>query len=206
MKLKACLLLLSVVPMLAMANPKYGQQINHLALKQGQDWTWANLAKTPKIKWQQKTPTKIPSANDYYIFGEMGIYGGLSATGTKSKPLYVSIGSGQSYEESEDGENVYKLYDLFNKSEIKEVRSNCTIREGSPAIFTGEYQYFYKWQKKGYRPLYVHERKNISGTFNGGISKNYNIVKDFNDFNHENLYEVTKMDNQGNDVTTCRML
>lgn len=190
MKLKSVILLLSLTPLMAMANPKYIQQVNHFTPKQGQDWTWSALSKTPKIKWASKTPKKNTTTKEYYIHGSLGKYGNVTITGTKAKPTYISINSGQTYKESEFGENVYQLHDLFNKSELKEIRSNCTQKADDTSM--GEYQHFYKWQKKGHRPLYVHEYRFVAGTFGGGIIKSYTIIKEFNDFNNSNLYEVQR--------------
>lgn len=60
-------------------------------------------------------------------------------------------------------------------------------------------------RKKGYQPLYLGVRRFQSGTFNGGIIMNYIIVKDFDLFNDESIYDLERYDVNG-DETICRIL
>lgn len=181
MKKQIIALALSIVSISAFAINKNTTQTDYLALKTGQDWTWQKIAQTPKIKWEQKIPKATTTPKLYSMNGDINKYTSLTAYGTKSQPNIVVIESSQSYKESEDGKDTYKVTDLFNKSELTPVKSNCTKKENQ--VNSGEYQFFYKWQKPGFQPLYVYEGKIVSGTFSGGISKEITIVKDFSDFN-----------------------
>lgn len=192
------------LPMAAMAKTSYHAQVNHFALKQGQEWSWGQVAKTPNIKWENKTPKNYGNSK-YSMGGSMGEWGGLSVTGTKSKPLIIHFNSSQTYSRSENGADVYTLHQLFKKTELTKLKSNCSVDENSGRMSVGEYQHFYRWQKKGYQPLYLGVRRFQSGTFNGGIIMNYIIVKDFDLFNDESIYDLERYDANG-DETICRIL
>lgn len=200
MKKLICTVALCALPMMAMAAPKYAAQVNHFALKKNQNWTWANLAKTPKVKWQNKTPKKNYSGM-YEITGSISKYGTLTAYGSRSMPEMIHISSSQLYRESENGKDVYKINQLFDKKELKEVKSNCTIPEESDD-FIHLYQKFYVWKKAGYEPLYVFEMGDEAGTASGGIMRDYFITKDFSNFNNE-YTGITMSNGFGAEHSTC---
>lgn len=200
------------LPMTVMAKATYSAQTNHFALKKGQDWSWAQVAKTPNIKWENKTPKNNGAwGTGYGVFGEMGEYGYLSVNGTKAKPTIIHFHSGQTYQSmAADDEFLYRLHDLFDESELTRLRSNCTVKRDSEMDELGsgyEYQYFYKWQKKGYKPLYLAVNDSGSENFSGGVIITYIIVQDFNSFNDKKLESVLTRheDSRGNNIT-CRIL
>lgn len=201
----AVILALLLTPTLAMAKANFYAQTSHFALKKGEEWSWDKVAKTPNIKWHNKKPQKNPSFSSYDVNGGMGKYGSLSASGSKAKPTIIQFSSSQAYAESENGANVYTLHQLFNKAELTKIKSNCSVDTNSNRMASGEYQHFYKWQKKGHQPLYVAVRRFEAGTFSGGIIMNYIIAKDFNNFNQEYIYDLERFDSNGDEIT-CRIL
>lgn len=139
---KIIVTVLLCLPMVAMAKTNYYTQTNHFALKKGQEWSWGQVAKTPNIKWENKTPKN--NEYGYGVNGQMGKYGSLSVNGTKTKPIIIRFRSSQTYPQDERLAGVYTLHQLFNKTELTKLKSNCSVNE----ISYGEYQHFYKWQKK----------------------------------------------------------
>lgn len=193
------------LPMVALAKTNYHTQVNHFALKKGQEWSWKSVAKTPNIKWQRKSPIKHSDLNYYYAYGDMGEWGDLTVSGSKNKPLIVEITSAQSYARSENGADVYGLYQLFKKSELTKLQSNCSVDENTDRMSVGEYQHFYKWQRQGYQPLYLGVRRFQAGSFSGGISMSYIIVKDFDLFNNQSVMGLERYDIDGNDIV-CHII
>ncbi|MGI3294660.1 hypothetical protein ACRPFF_00745 [Neisseria sp. SLRRB23] len=200
-------LTLFLFPILAMAKVNFYAQTNHFSLREGEEWSWEKTAKTPKIKWDNKKPKKDHyDSNRYYVWGTMGRYGTISAVGSKIKPIIVEFRSSQDYSESDIGVDVYTIDQLFNKKELTKVKSNCSVNANSGRMWPDEYQHFYKWHKKGFQPLYIAARKLVSGTFNGGITINYTIVDDFNNFNHEYAYGVERYFSSSSKEITCKIL
>lgn len=200
MKKLLCAVAICALPVMTMAAPKYATQVNHFALKKNQNWTWANLAKTPKVKWQNKTPKKNYDGV-YEITGSISKYGGLSVYGSRSTPETIHISSSQLYRESESGKDVYKINQLFDKKELTEIKSNCTIPEESDD-FIYLYQKFYVWKRAGHEPLYVFEKGDEAGTAGGGVMKDYFITKNFSNFNKS--YTQIEMSNGfGAEYSAC---
>lgn len=208
---KIIVTVLLCLPMVAMAKTNYYTQTNHFALKQGQEWSWGQVVKTPSIKWENKTPKNggYGYGGGYGVTGQMGKYGSLFVGGTAKKPSIIHFQSSQDYQSYANGDKLYKLHHLFNKLELTKLRSNCAIKRDPEYNEVGagaEYQNFYKWQKKGYQPLYLAVRELRSEGFGGGITMDYVIVKDFNLFNDSELVvDLTREDSQGNEIT-CRIL
>lgn len=181
--------------------PRFASITDSLALKPNAEWSWDTLASTPDIQdWEPKTPTKneyLPEDPSYYIWGGLDDHGGVSAYGTKDKPVLIKINSGQGVMEDETGSAVYKTEDLFRASELTRVKSNCDTDEDS--LFS---QQFYKWQKPGYQPLYVYA---ITDQANAGTSSDVGVAKSFDDFfnpDYSNaLIDLRALDAEHNDIT-----
>lgn len=199
-------LTLFLFPILAMAKVNFYAQTNHFSLREGEEWSWEKTAKTPKIKWDNKKPEKDHyDSNRYYVWGTMGRYGTISAVGSKIKPIIVEFESYQDYSESNIGVDVYTIDQLFNKKELTKVKSNCSVNANGGRMWRlVEYQHFYKWHKKGFQPLYIAARKLVPGTFNSGITINYTIVDDFNNFNHAD--GVERYFSSSSKEITCKIL
>ena len=173
---------------------------DHLALKEGEDWSWQALTKLPSIKeWHQKTPARNeydPNDPTYSIGASLSDYGGLSAYGDESHPHLIDIGSAQGVMDDEEGKEVYRLEDLFRVNELTQIRSNCETSADDLIS-----QQFYKWQKKGYQPLYVVA---IVDYANAGTSSGFAIAKDMNEFfdpiyNNSGI-DIHTYDKEGNDL------
>ena len=181
--------------------PRFANVTDYLALKSNTDWSWDSLANISAIKeWDPKIPTRdeyLPEQNGYYIWGELDDVGGMRIRGTKAQPGIITIGSGQSVMEDETGSKVYKVEDLFRKSELTRVKSNCDTGENE--LFS---QQFYKWQKPGYQPLYIYA---ITDSANAGTSSDVGIAKSFDVFFNseysDDLHHLNSFDNEGNSVT-----
>lgn len=181
--------------------PRFASITDSLALKPNAEWSWDTLANTPNIKdWDPKTPTKdeyLPEENGYYIWGELDDVGGMRIRGTRAQPEIITIGSGQSVMEDETGSKVYKIEDLFRESELTRVKSNCDTAESSLSS-----QYFYRWHKPGYQPLYVYS---ITDQANAGASSDVGIAKSFDIFfdseYSDDLHNLGSFDAEGNSVT-----
>ena len=181
--------------------PRFASITDSLALKPNAEWSWDTLANTPNIKdWDPKTPTKdeyLPEENSYYIWGELDDVGGMRIRGTRAQPEIITIGSGQSVMEDETGNKVYKIEDLFRANELTRVKSNCDTAESSLSS-----QYFYRWHKPGYQPLYVYS---ITDQANAGTSSDVGIAKSFDIFfdseYSDDLHNLGSFDAEGNSVT-----
>ena len=181
--------------------PRFASITDSLALKPNADWSWDTLASTPDIqKWYPKTPTKneyAPEDPSYSIWGGLDEHGGMAIYGTKAKPVLITIGSGQGVMEDETGSAVYKTEDLFRANELTRVKSNCDTAESSLSS-----QYFYRWHKPGYQPLYVYS---ITDQANAGTSSDVGIAKSFDIFfdseYSDDLHNLVSFDAEGNSVT-----
>ena len=177
---------------------KFAEITNYLALKPGQKWTWEQLAALPNVQeWRNKTPQKngyMPSDANYSINAGLTETGSMMAYGNKQQPKLVVLSSGQGVMEDEGLNGVYKLNDYFDQKDLTNIHSNCDV-EG---MFD---QKFYKWQKKGAKPLYVYQAI-MSG--NAGTTEEYGIAESLNEFfkpQYEDTYlERQSIDQNNNDV------
>lgn len=174
--------------------PKFAAMTDHLALKEGEDWSWQTLASMPKIQeWQQKL---IHDGASYYMAASFDDYNDFSAYGTEHQPKVIVFGSGQGYAESETLEKVSDLEHFFRPSELTRVKSNCDT--DTMGMFV---QQFYKWQKKGGQPLYLVEH--LEGG-NSGSTHRYAIAKSFDDFFDPDYNDaLPNLQNPNDDDAAC---
>ena len=173
---------------------KFAAITNYLALKPSQKWTWEQLANMPHIKeWQNKTP-KQDSYNvedkNYYIsadlVGSTGMHNFITY-GTQQQPRLITFGSSQAHEEDEWLEGIYKVTDFFDLNELVLINSNCEI--DNPTFK----QKFYKWQKKGFEPLYLYS---VYTSGSGGGNAEYGIAGSLDEF-FKPEYEPTTIQIRG---------
>ena len=179
--------------------PQFIAITDYLALKPNENWTWNKLAAIPYAKeWLEKTPVKNeyePEDPNYSINARLNETSSMSAYGNKSRPNIITLGSGQGITEDESLGGVYKLNDFFNQKDLTRIPSNCDV----DSLFT---QKFYKWEKKGFQPLYIYDAE-MSG--NSGSDREFGIAKSLEEFfkpvyEHVNL-ELQSVDNNNDDVT-----
>ena len=171
---------------------------DYIALKPNENWTWDKLAAIPYAKeWLEKTPVKNdyePEDPNYFINARLNETSSMSAYGTKSQPNIITLGSSQGVMDDSSLGGIYKLNDFFNQKDLTRIPSNCDV----DSLFT---QKFYKWEKKGFQPLYIYDAE-MSG--NSGSDREFGIAKSLEEFfkpmyEHVNL-ELQSIDNNNNDV------
>ena len=171
---------------------KFAEITDYLALKPGQKWTWEQLAALPNVQeWRNKTPQKneyMPSDPNYSINAGLTETGSMMAYGNKQQPKLFVLSSGQGVMEDEGLNGVYKLNDYFDQKDLTNIPSNCDV-EG---MFD---QKFYKWQKKGAKPLYIYQAI-MSG--NAGTTAEYGIAESLDEF-FQPQYEDTELQLQSVD-------
>lgn len=174
------------------ASAKFAEITNYLALKPDQKWTWEQLAALPNVQeWRNKTPQKngyMPSDPNYSINAGLTETGSMMAYGNKQQPKLVVLSSGQGVMEDEGLNGVYKLNDYFNQKDLTNIPSNCDV-EG---MFD---QKFYKWQKKGAKPLYIYQ---AIMSDNAGTTAEYGIAESLDEF-FKPQYEDTELQLQSVD-------
>ena len=173
---------------------------DYIALKPNENWTWDKLAAIPYAKeWLEKTPVKNeyePEDPNYFINARLNETSSMSAYGTKSQPNIITLGSSQGVMDDSSLGGIYKLNDFFNQKDLTRIPSNCDV----DSLFT---QKFYKWEKKGFQPLYIYDAE-MSG--NSGSDREFGIAKSLEEFfkpvyEHVNL-ELQSIDNN-NDSVIC---
>lgn len=178
--------------------PQFVAITDYIALKPNENWTWDKLAAIPYAKeWFEKTPVKNgyrPEDPNYSISASLNETSSMSAYGNKSRPNIITLGSSQGVMEDESLRGVYELNDFFNQKDLTRIPSNCDV----DSLFT---QKFYKWEKKGFQPLYIYDAE-MSG--NSGSDREFGIAKSLEEFfkpmyEHVNL-ELQSIDNNNNDV------
>ena len=171
---------------------------DYIALKPNENWTWDKLAAIPYAKeWLEKTPVKNeyePEDPNYFINARLNETSSMSAYGTKSQPNIITLGSSQGVMDDSSLGGIYELNDFFNQKDLTRIPSNCDV----DSLFT---QKFYKWEKKGFQPLYIYDAE-MSG--NSGSDREFGIAKSLEEFfkpmyEHVNL-ELQSIDNNNNDV------
>lgn len=178
--------------------PQFIAITDYIALKPNENWTWDKLAAIPYAKeWFEKTPVKNeyePEDPNYSINARLNETSSMAAYGTKSQPNIVTLGSGQGITEDESLGGVYKLSDFFSQNDLTRIPSNCDV----DSRFV---QKFYKWEKKGFQPLYIYDVTNPS---NSGAETEFGIAKNLEEFfkpQYENSYlEVQNMNNNYDEV------
>lgn len=156
--------------------PQFITITDYLALKPNENWTWDKLAALPNVQeWRVKSPIKEEGSSESSIYS---INAGLSDTswmnayGTKAQPNMVVLGSGQGVIEDSSLEGVYELSDFFNQQDLTRIPSNCDV----DSRFV---QKFYKWQKKGFQPLYMYD---VTMPGNSGSETELGIAKNLEEF------------------------
>ncbi|WP_201634342.1 WG repeat-containing protein [Psychrobacter immobilis] len=171
---------------------------DYIALKPNENWTWDKLAAIPYAKeWLEKTPVKNeyePEDPNYFINARLNETSSMSAYGTKSQPNIITLGSSQGVMDDSSLGGIYELNDFFNQKDLTRIPSNCDV----DSLFT---QKFYKWEKKGFQPLYIYDAE-MSG--NSGSDREFGIAKNLEEFfkpvyEHVNL-ELQSIDNNNDDV------
>ena len=179
--------------------PQFVAITDYLALKPNENWTWDKLTTLPNVQeWRVKSPIKEEGSSESSIYS---INAGLSDTswmgayGTKAQPNIVVLSSGQGITEDESLGGVYELKDFFNQSDLTRISSNCDV----DSRFV---QKFYKWEKKGFQPLYVYD---VTMPGNSGSETKFGISKSLQEFfkpEYEHSYlGLQSMDNNYDDVT-----
>lgn len=180
--------------------PQFIAITDYIALKPNENWTWDKLAAIPYAKeWLEKTPVKNdyePEDPNYFINARLNETSSMSAYGTKSQPNIITLGSSQGVMDDSSLGGIYKLNDFFNQKDLTRIPSNCDV----DSLFT---QKFYKWEKKGFQPLYIYDAE-MSG--NSGSDREFGIAKSLEEFfkpvyEHVNL-ELQSIDNN-NDSVIC---
>lgn len=179
--------------------PQFIAITDYLALKPNDNWTWDKLAAIPYAKeWLEKTPVKNeyePEDPNYSINARLNETSSMSAYGNKSRPNIITLGSSQGVMDDSSLGGIYELNDFFNQKDLTRIPSNCDV----DSLFT---QKFYKWEKKGFQPLYIYDAE-MSG--NSGSDREFGIAKSLEEFfkpvyEHVNL-ELQSVDNNNDDVT-----
>ena len=179
--------------------PQFVAITDYLALKPNENWTWDKLAAIPYAEeWLEKTPIKNeyePEDPNYFINARLNETSSMSAYGTKSQPNIITLGSGQGIMDDELLRGVYELNDFFNQKDLTRIPSNCDVDSGFV-------QKFYKWEKKGFQPLYIYDAI-MPG--NSGTSAEFGIAKSLEEFfkpEYEHLsLELQNMDANYDEVT-----
>ena len=158
--------------------PRFAKVTDYIALTLNNNWNWETLANTPDVKeWHNQIPVQdrySPEGFNYYINNSLDSYGGVFAQGSELQPNAITINSIQNAAEYKSASAVYELEDIFKKSELTRVKSNCD--EENDSLFSKR---FYKWQKEDRQPLYVYAIREEADT---GITTSYGIAKSFEDF------------------------
>ena len=156
--------------------PQFIAITDYLALKPNENWTWDKLAAIPNVQeWRVKSPIKQEGSSESSIYS---INAGLSdsswmgAYGTKAQPNMVVFSSGQGVMEDSSLGGVYELNDFFSQSDLTRISSNCDV----DSRFV---QKFYKWEKKGFQPLYVYD---VTMPSNSGGETEFGIAKNLEEF------------------------
>lgn len=180
--------------------PQFIAVTDYIALKPNENWTWDKLAAISYAKeWLEKTPVKNeyePEDPNYFINARLNETSSMSAYGTKSQPNIITLGSSQGVMDDSSLGGIYELNDFFNQKDLTRIPSNCDV----DSLFT---QKFYKWEKKGFQPLYIYDAE-MSG--NSGSDREFGIAKSLEEFfkpvyEHVNL-ELQSIDNN-NDSVIC---
>lgn len=178
--------------------PQFIAITDYIALKPNENWTWDKVAALPNVQeWLEKTPVKNeyePEDPNYSISARLNDTSSMAAYGTKSQPNIITLGSSQGVMEDESLRGVYELNDFFNQSDLTRIPSNCDV----DSRFV---QKFYKWEKKGFQPLYIYDVTNPS---NSGAETEFGIAKNLEEFfepEYEDSYlEVQNMNNNYDEV------
>lgn len=173
---------------------------DYLALKPNENWTWDKLAALPNVKeWRVKSPIKEEGSSEssiYSINAGLSDTSWMSAYGTKAQPNMVVLSSGQGVIEDSSLEGVYELSDFFNQQDLTRIPSNCDV----DSRFV---QKFYKWQKKGFQPLYVYD---VTMPGNSGSETEFGIAKNLEEFfkpEYEGSYLGLQSMNNNYDEVIC---
>lgn len=178
--------------------PQFIAITDYIALKPNENWTWDKLAAIPNVQeWLEKTPVKNeyePEDPNYSINARLNETSSMSAYGNKSRPNIITLGSSQGVMDDSSLGGIYELNDFFNQKDLTRIPSNCDV----DSLFT---QKFYKWEKKGFQPLYIYDAE-MSG--NSGSDREFGIAKNLEEFfkpvyEHVNL-ELQSIDNNNDDV------
>ena len=180
--------------------PQFIAITDYLALKPNENWTWDKLAAIPYAKeWFEKTPVKNeyqPEDPNYSINARLNETSSMAAYGTKSQPSIITLGSGQGVMDDELLRGVYELNDFFNQKDLTRIPSNCDVDSGFV-------QKFYKWEKKGFQPLYIYDAI-MPG--NSGTSAEFGIAKSLEEFfkpEYEHLSLELQNMNDNYDEVVC---
>ncbi|WP_201624539.1 WG repeat-containing protein [Psychrobacter immobilis] len=178
--------------------PQFVAITDYIALKPNENWTWDKVAALPNVQeWLEKTPVKNeyePEDPNYSINARLNETSSMAAYGTKSQPNIITLGSSQGVMDDSSLGGIYELNDFFNQKDLTRIPSNCDVN----SLFT---QKFYKWEKKGFQPLYIYDAE-MSG--NSGSDREFGIAKNLEEFfkpvyEHVNL-ELQSIDNNNDDV------
>ena len=178
--------------------PQFVAITDYIALKPNENWTWDKVAALPNVQeWLEKTPVKNeyePEDPNYSINARLNETSSMAAYGTKSQPNIITLGSSQGVMDDSSLGGIYELNDFFNQKDLTRIPSNCDV----DSLFT---QKFYKWEKKGFQPLYIYDAE-MSG--NSGSDREFGIAKNLEEFfkpvyEHVNL-ELQSIDNNNDDV------
>lgn len=178
--------------------PQFVAITDYIALKPNENWTWDKVAALPNVQeWLEKTPVKNeyePEDPNYSINARLNETSSMSAYGNKSRPNIITLGSSQGVMDDSSLGGIYELNDFFNQKDLTRIPSNCDVDSGFV-------QKFYKWEKKGFQPLYIYDAE-MSG--NSGSDREFGIAKNLEEFfkpvyEHVNL-ELQSIDNNNDDV------
>ena len=180
--------------------PQFITITDYLALKPNENWTWDKLAALPNVQeWRVKSPIKEEGSSEssiYSINAGLSDTSWMSAYGTKAQPNMVVLSSGQGVIEDSSLEGVYELSDFFNQQDLTRIPSNCDV----DSRFV---QKFYKWQKKGFQPLYVYD---VTMPGNSGSETEFGIAKNLEEFfkpEYEGSYLGLQSMNNNYDEVIC---
>lgn len=155
---------------------RFSSITDYLALKPSQQWTWDQLSSIPDVQeWRNKTPVKDQyqeGSSNFLIEARLTDTGFMTAYGTQKEPKIIVLSSGQGFMEDEALSGVYEIADFFNLNELVRIKSNCDV----DGMFD---QKFYKWQKKGFQPLYV-SSSYMGG--NAGSESKFGIAESIDEF------------------------
>ncbi|MDE4456079.1 WG repeat-containing protein [Psychrobacter sp. DAB_AL62B] len=156
--------------------PQFIAITDYIALKPNENWTWDKLVAIPYAeKWFNKTPVKNgyrPEDPNYYISASLNETSSMAAYGTKSQPNIITLSSGQGITEDESLGGIYELNDFFSQNDLTRISSNCDV----DSRFV---QKFYKWEKKGFQPLYLYD---VTMPSNSGSNTEFGIAKSLEEF------------------------
>ena len=167
-------------------------------LQHSSNWTWDKLAAIPYAKeWFEKTPVKNgyrPEDPNYSISASLNETSSMSAYGTKRQPNIITLGSSQGVMDDSSLGGIYEINDFFNQKDLTRIPSNCDV----DSLFK---QKFYKWEKKGFQPLYIYDAE-MSG--NSGSDREVGMAENLEEF-FKPVYErvsleLQSIDNNNDDV------